>query len=305
MAARGLLQYLRLKAIVSLLRFINYVFTRSHFTPSATCRREPVRIPSRQHGRFISAWLYYPPDHKQDEPRAVVNNWHGGGFILPNLGMDHGFCERVARGANLVVLDADYRKGPEHPFPAAAQDAEDVLRWVGSQPRLFDADRVALSGFSSGGTLALVAASELRRELDGVNVRAVYAFYPGTDLSIAPEDRRVAHPIRPMSVFALNLFAESYIPRLEDRKSPRASPMYAETSSFPAHVFLVACSGDVLSPETEAFGEKLARAGQSVEVVKVDNAAHGFDKAIIPRHFKPEERDKTYSKVIKSLNSIM
>ena len=82
---------------------------------------------------------------------------------MPNLGQDHSFCEQIAREANVLVLDADYRKGPEHPFPGATEDVQDVLRWVQSQPRVFDLDHIALSGFSSGGNLALVASSELRR----------------------------------------------------------------------------------------------------------------------------------------------
>ena len=79
--------------------------------------------------------------------------------MLPNLGMDHDFCERVATEGNVLVLDVDYRKAPEDPFPAAVQDAEDTLRWAESQGHQFDLDRVALSGFSSGGNLTLVASS--------------------------------------------------------------------------------------------------------------------------------------------------
>ncbi|KAM0197338.1 hypothetical protein ACHAPI_005202 [Fusarium lateritium] len=164
MAAHTFWQYLRLKAIVTLIRFLNYIGTRSHFKPSITCNRKFVRIPSRDLGRFIDSWIYYPQNYKEDEKRGLVVNWHGGACMLPNLGMDHEFCEKIANESNVLVLDADYRKAPEYPFPAAVEDVEDTLRWVESQSRLFDTERVALSGFSSGANLALVASSELKRQ---------------------------------------------------------------------------------------------------------------------------------------------
>lgn len=304
MAPHGFLQYIKLKIIASLIRLLNYIGTRPQFKPSATCNRKAVRIPSRDLKRFIDAWIYYPPNYNEGEPRGLVINWHGGGYIMPNLGMDHPFCERIAGECNVLVLDADYRKGPEHPFPGAVEDAEDTLRWVESQLRLFDLGRVALSGFSSGANLALVASSELRREFKNINIKVVYPFYPGVDFTIAPEDKTVPEPILPLPVFAQHVFTDSYIPRLEDRTSPRASPMFAEVSSFPSRILLFVCSGDILAPEAEVFGQKLERAGCGIEVVKVEGAAHGFDKTN-PRVFKPEAREMAYAKVVESLNGVM
>ncbi|KAF7560561.1 hypothetical protein G7046_g3592 [Stylonectria norvegica] len=305
MSTHGFLQYLRLKAIVSLICVLNYFGTRKHLTPSPSCIRKPVRIPSRQLGRFIDAWIYYPPKYDANEPRGVLVNWHGGAYILNNLGLDHAFLERVARETGLLVLDADYAKGPERPYPAAVEDAEDVLRWVESRPKVFDLERVAFSGFSSGGNLALVAASELRREVKGINVRAVYAMYPGTDWAVPPEEKLVAEPIHALPAWAQHVFADCYVPRAEDRTSPRASPMYAEAASFPAKVLVYVCSGDILAPEAEVFGQKLAKAGCGIEVVKVEGVGHGFDKTINPKLYNAEETEKAYAKVIASLKEVM
>lgn len=305
MAPHSFWQYVKLKLIASLIRVLNYLGTRRYLEPSPACKRKQIRIPSRDLKRFISAWIYYPPHYNEGEPRGLVINWHGGGYILSNLGLDHEFCERIAREGNVLVLDADYRKGPEYPFPGAVEDAEDVLRWVETQPRLFDLDRVAISGFSSGANLALVTASELRRDFKNINIRAVYPFYPGVDFTIAPEDKSVPEPISPLPVFAQHLFTDCYVPRLEDRTSPRASPMYAEVSSFPKHILLFVCSGDILAPEAEAFGRKLEQAGCGIKVVRVEGAAHGFDKAIKPSLFKREQRDITYSQVVESLKNVM
>ncbi|CEI62391.1 hypothetical protein FVEN_g4937 [Fusarium venenatum] len=304
MATHTFWQYVRLKIIVTLLRLVNQVATRPHFKPSPTCNRKLVRIPSRDLNRFIDAWIYYPPDYTDGDKRGLVINWHGGGCMLPNLGMDHEFCEKIAVRRNILVLDADYRKAPEDPFPAAVEDAEDILRWVESQSQLFDLDRVALSGFSSGGNLALVASSEIRREFNNINIRAVYSFYPGVDFTILPEQKIVANPIRPLPFWFQHLITEAYLPRDDDRKSPRASPMYADTKSFPACVVLFACSGDVFTPEIEAIGEKLVRGGVDVEDVMVQGA-HAFDKTTSREFFNPDARDMAYSKVMMSLKDVL
>ncbi|EMR63797.1 putative esterase lipase protein [Eutypa lata UCREL1] len=83
-------------------------------------------------------------------------------------GTDALFCARLARDAGIAVLDADYRKGPEHTFPRALHDAEDVLRWVAAQSHRFDRTPVAVSGFSAGGTIAVAAATTLRKQLEGL-----------------------------------------------------------------------------------------------------------------------------------------
>ncbi|KAH7224274.1 amino acid permease-domain-containing protein [Fusarium redolens] len=303
MADHTFWQYLRLKAIVTIIRLINYIFTRPHFTPSPTCIRKFIRIPSRDLNRFINAWIYYPNNYTNTRKYGLVINWHGGAYTLPNLGMDHEFCEKMATENNVLVLDADYRKAPEYPLPGAVEDAEDTLRWVESQGGMFDLDRVALSGFSSGGNLALVASSELRREFK-MNIRAVYAFYPGVDFTIPPEKKTVPEPIRPIPVSFQHLLTEAYVPRVEDRKSPKASPMYAKAKSFPEHLMLVACSGDIFTPEIEVFAEKLERAGRDVEVVGIEGA-HGCDKTTNPRLFRAGARDLAYSKVVQSLQDIM
>jgi len=303
MVAHSFWQYVRLKLIVTLLRLLNHLSTRSHFKTTPTCNRKLIRIPSRDLNRFVDAWLYYPPNQNPSEKHALVVNWHGGGCILPNLGMDHDFCERIATGGNVLVLDVDYRKAPEDPFPAAVEDAEDTLRWVESQEHQFDLDRVALSGFSSGGNLALVASSELRRDFK-INIRAVYAFYPGVDFTIPPERKIVKAPIRPLPLWFQNLITEAYLPRIEDRKSPKASPMYADPAAFPDKVMLFIYPGDVLSPEAEAFGKMLKGAGRDAEVVRIEGA-HGFDKASSRQLFQSGARDIAYGKVVAGLRDVL
>ncbi|KAH7157944.1 Alpha/Beta hydrolase protein [Dactylonectria estremocensis] len=215
--------------------------------------------------------------------------------------MDHEFCDRIAQDASVVVLDADYRKAPEHPYPAPVEDVEDILKWVESQPERFDLGRVAVSGFSAGGNLALVAASELRRLVERIDIRAAYAFYPLVDLARDPRLKTVPKPINAFPVFMLRLFSTCYAPKAELRKNPRVSPTYADPGLFPGTTIIFACGTDNLSPEAEEMGQKLKAGGANVEVVQLDNAPHGFDKSVRPGSNAFEQREMTYSKVAKSL----
>lgn len=136
--------------------------------------------------------------------------------MIPSLGTDSEFCGRLCGAAStpdrpLIVLDCDYRKSPEHPFPAALEDVEDAVRFVldysvpvkddvevdlddeyGFGDVEFDEKRISVSGFSAGGNLALSISSSgsptvPRPDASGSTkqspFRAVCAFYASPDLS--------------------------------------------------------------------------------------------------------------------------
>lgn len=278
MAPVSLLGYLRLKIYITFLRIFTLYKARKPLRRDAelaeakySVRRERLLIPSRDAGRHIVADLYLPSTSvassspSEKVPLPLLVNWHGSGFCLTGLlGSNVLFCTRVAHELQISVLDVDYRKAPEHPFPAAVHDVEDTLRWVGSEENRerFDASRVAVSGFSSGGTLALVAASELRGRLQlvGVNISAALAMYPVTDLVTPAEDKNPPKDgINPMDPATLNLFADCYVPDKSVRTDPRASPDRADLQGYPQTVAMLTCEGDRLAPEGLALAEKLEK----------------------------------------------
>ncbi|CAI4212984.1 unnamed protein product [Parascedosporium putredinis] len=199
MAITSILRYLRLKIIVTLLRCVVRWRQGPFLIPPAPLRRKLVQIPSREAGRVIDAWLYYP-----DDPALI--NWHGSGFVFPSLSIDHEYCSQIAQKAGIFVLDADYRKSPEHPYPAPVEDVEDVLAWVGEQSTFIDASRLAVSGFSAGAVLAFVAASVLRSSYPKLNIRAALGVYPGTDLATDPQTRIIPAPVQPIPPKVLDIF---------------------------------------------------------------------------------------------------
>jgi acetyl esterase/lipase len=86
----------------------------------------------------------------------VVINFHGGGFTLGTAVDDARWCATVVEECNAIVVSVDYRLAPEHPFPTAVDDGVDAVLWIHKHAAELgiDPNRIALSGFSSGGNMA-------------------------------------------------------------------------------------------------------------------------------------------------------
>ncbi|ETS78150.1 hypothetical protein PFICI_10212 [Pestalotiopsis fici W106-1] len=314
MAKIGIWRWLRIRLTVYLIRFILGFRMRSvakrDMIRFGEMKPRRVRIPSRDPGRFIVGDLYYPTGESgttTSAKRPILVNWHGSGFVLPCHGSDRVFCTRFARETGFVVLDADYRKAPENPFPAAVHDVEDTLKWIASKPDEFDATRVAVSGFSAGGNLALVAASTLRQDLVkfGVHVLAVAALYPPTDLSIDAASKKVPNPVKPIPAGTAAMFDDCYTPESTLRMDPRVSPSLAEPSLFPLSTTIITCEGDTLAPEAKALASRIEEAGKAVVHKTLPGMPHGFDKDCTDGSPQSEQREVAYSLVIRTLQAAL
>ncbi|KAK0546541.1 hypothetical protein OC845_004552 [Tilletia horrida] len=123
-------------------------------------------------------------------PVPVHITMHGSGFITPNLGEDSEFaswlaCQSAFAKQGGVVFDSDYRKAPEHPFPAGLEDVEDVIRYVWSKPDIYDRSRITIGGFSAGATLAIGAAYTV------ANGKA-FVPNPDTNIKATPEEKELS-----------------------------------------------------------------------------------------------------------------
>ncbi|KAF2445187.1 alpha/beta-hydrolase, partial [Karstenula rhodostoma CBS 690.94] len=260
-------------------------------------------IPSSDRTRKIKTHLYTPPSGpgSRDSPKPVLVNWHGSGWTIPFHGSDVAFCARIAKELDAYVVDADYQKAPEHPFPAALEDVKDVLDWVASQPERFDATRVAVSGASAGGSLALVASSTLRASL-GVNIKAVLAHYPVADLSLKAGDRVIPNPVNPLPPPILELFYSNYVGMdVAMRKDPRVSPMYARVEEYPRTVVIIACEGDSLSVEAKRLAEKVDDGSRKVVKCVLEGMNHGYDVGARPGTKLWDSREKAHALMIEAL----
>jgi len=126
----------------------------------------------------LAARLY---DRRLDRMSGeLVLFFHGGGFVIGDLGTHHSFCTWLADTLDLPVLAIDYRLAPEHPFPAAVDDAEAVARWVADASDVFGFQVTGLipCGDSAGGNLAIVTTQQLALRPAAIPVQACWALYP-------------------------------------------------------------------------------------------------------------------------------
>src|ERR1700758_698971 len=123
--------------------------------------------------------IYWPPtDHATP---SVVLFFHGGGFVLGDLDTHDGTCRQHAVGASAVVVSVEYRLAPEHPYPAAIDDAWAAVQWGAEHGSEIgaDASRLAVAGDSAGGNISAVIAQR-SRDNDGPPILFQLLWYPAT-----------------------------------------------------------------------------------------------------------------------------
>lgn len=176
-------------------------------------------------------------------------NWHASGWVLKRLGLDRHMCVKLAKDLQCIVLDCDYRKAPEHKFPAAHEDTEDAVLYAIANPALYDAKRLTVGGSSAGGNMALSISAHLGPE----RVKGCFALYPAPSICRISEVNttfKCTDPNYHSGVIIPNdvmtFFIESYTNSDEDTENPRLSPIQYPQEKFPKHVLIACGSADSL-----------------------------------------------------------
>ncbi|EAW09316.1 putative esterase/lipase [Aspergillus clavatus NRRL 1] len=259
-----------------------------------------LQIKSREAGRSIKTHVYQPPGTAVSSPAPVLVNFHGSGFLIPLHGSDDEFCRQISRETGYTVLDVQYRLAPEHPFPAALHDVEDAVNWVLQQPDKFDLSRVAVSGFSAGGNLALAAScASFPRE----TFRSVLAFYPPLDLYTDPGSKSPPDPAgKPLPTLVTRFFNKCYIPSPLDARDPRISPCFAHADRFPNRVLIVTAAGDNLAVEAEKLAAQIEMLpDRQVVSQRMQGCNHAWDKKAPPETIQGDAKDKAYAMAVAML----
>lgn len=216
--------------------------------------------------------LQYMPREPLDDP-AVLLYFHGGGFALGSPKSHDSVSRYFAAYAGVQVISIDYRMAPEHPFPAAIEDAMAAYDHIRDHADAFgiSPDRIAVSGDSAGGNLTAVLGT-LATHKPAYTVM----FYPATDRTRQyPSYTSVADGLI-LNREVLDWFIRMYIPDGTDLADPRISPALApELSSFPPS-YIATAGFDMLRDEGEAFGRALAEAGVPVVIRRHPTLIHGF-----------------------------
>ncbi|MBP1822947.1 alpha/beta hydrolase fold domain-containing protein [Mycobacterium sp. OAE908] len=217
--------------------------------------------------------LYRPP---VEGPLPVVVFFHGGGWIGGSIDLYDEPCATLARRVGALVVSPDYRLAPEHPFPAATDDAAAALRWaadhiseVGGDP-----ERIAVAGESAGANLAAVAALRARDE-GGPSLRAQVLVTPPVDFLADTESRKqFAHgPI--LSMETAMRMAALYLGDPANAMSPHASPARAEDLSGLPPALVITMEIDPTRDESENYAQALATAGVPTVCRRIKGLCHG------------------------------
>lgn len=203
------------------------------------------------------------------EPDRVVLYLHGGGYVMGSRNTHRGLAGRIARAARARVLLPEYRLAPEHPFPAAVEDATACWRWLlaeGQAP-----DRAAIAGDSAGGGLALATLLALQQAGEKLPACAV-GLSPWTDLEGSgptAEPGAVDDPM--LTPEGVRSGGRQYAEF--DRRHPLAAPLHGDPTGLPPLLLQVGTREILLSDSTR-FAEKARGAGVDVTLEVEEGLIH-------------------------------
>jgi acetyl esterase len=210
------------------------------------------------------------------EPRPALLYLHGGGFVIGSLETHDSLCRQLAQRSGWAVLALDYRLAPEHPFPAAVDDAWAALQWLHAQRGILGLSPhpVAVAGDSAGGTLA--ASCALHARDIGLPVALQLLITPGTTAHADTASHRLFGHGFLLDAETIAWFFDQYIPRGQ-RHDWRFAPLQADVDAVaPACFILAEC--DPLVDEGLAYADKLRAAGVVVDLELVRGVTHDFIK---------------------------
>ncbi|MFG2004914.1 alpha/beta hydrolase [Spirillospora sp. NPDC048911] len=212
-----------------------------------------------------------------DQPRGLVVYFHGGGWMTGTIDEFDTLGRQLAERTGCAVALAGYRLAPEHPYPAAVDDAWSALRWLdGNAERLFDVRLpLIVAGDSAGGNLAAVMAHRARRA-GTPRIALQILIYPITDCDLETASYADPENEQLLTRKAMAMFWDNYVPDTSMRRAADISPLRAaDLTGLPPAVVLTA-EHDVLRDEGEAYAERLRAAGIVVTHRRFTGQMHGF-----------------------------
>lgn len=264
--------------------------------PEAVAGIDHINIPGA--GGRLPLRVYTPAG---DGPFPILLFFHGGGWVIGNLDTADTACRLVTNNTKCIVISVDYRLSPEHPFPAAVEDAYTALQWVAAHGRELNGDpaRIAVSGSSAGGNLS-TAVALMSRDRKGPRLLYQILIYPATDLSsLSTGSHRFFSEGYGLTRKHMNFFLECYLPEKKSRTHPYASPLLAETLAGLPPALVITAGFDILRDEGKAYADRLKKAGVKTIHSHFPTMLHGF--VTMDRIFK--EADEAITEVSNALKN--
>jgi len=222
----------------------------------------------------------YTPRPAEDGPWPIVVHFHGAGFVAGDLDTHDSIARFHCHHADAVVIAVDYRLAPEHPFPAAVEDAYAAVEWAAAHARELDGDagRLAVIGDSAGANLAAVVC-QLAQARNGPRIAFQALVYPVIDFrpeATYPSAAQFGGGDFFLSNRDLEFFRSCYLTDVPQQASdPRVSPLLGDLAGLPP-ALLVTAGCDPLHDEGKAYADRLAAAGVPVEYRCYESTVHAF-----------------------------
>jgi acetyl esterase/lipase len=206
------------------------------------------------------------------DPNRVLIYFHGGGYVIGNLNTHRSLCSELAAASGIRVLAVDYRLAPEHPFPAAVEDAVAVYQSLVESG--YAPSALALGGDSAGGGLTAAACIAIRDR--GLPTPAcAIMLSPWTDLSLMGPSMNTRAELDPMVQRAgVEAMAATYLNGASNT-DPLASPLYADLAGFPPSLIQVG-TYETLYDDADGLKNRLQAAGRDVTFEPYEGQVHVF-----------------------------
>ena len=246
------------------------------FRPDAPAVASTVEVPiPRPDGTALLARYYRPLSSHVGQCLPLLIYFHGGGWCVGDVASFDVVCRELANASHCAVLSVDYRLAPEHPFPAAINDARLAFDWAVEQAGLLEGDpaRIALGGDSAGGNLSIVTALALREA--AVQPRFLMLVYPSTEIRSERASRERYAEGFFLDRGTLQWFFERYLPQ-GNTEDWRASPMRAASLAGLPPMLVIGAEFDPLVDDCEAFAARVRAEGGDVAYHVFPGVVHGF-----------------------------
>lgn len=228
--------------------------------------RRQVVVKTHSFDRFEAAWVV-PKDERR---QGVILYLHGGGYACGELEYATGVGSLLASVTGTRVFCPAYRLAPEHPFPAALEDALESYRYL--QSKGYPAEHITLCGESAGGGLCYSLCQTLQERGECLPA-GIIAISPWTDLTASGSSYEQNRDVDPsMTVKMLNFYAECYT---DDRKNPLVSPLFAQLHDMPPSLIFVG-GDEIMKSDAQLLHEKLCANGCDSQLVVAPDRWHGY-----------------------------
>ena len=225
-------------------------------------------------GRTLLARLYRPltgaPSTAASDVLLVF--FHGGGWVVGDLETHDNACAFLTQRLGCTLLSVEYRKAPEHRFPAPCDDAADAYAWAAAQCGAWGCARIAVAGDSAGGHLAAHALYANTQ----VATAAALLFYPVADMDFGNTSYTRSASGPGLTGNAMAWYWEQLLGHAQTSSDPRAVPVLQQWQRPPPPSVVSLAWHDPLHDEGLAYADVLRRAGADVRLHVARDMAHGF-----------------------------